>query len=120
MSAGWARGTVDYTDSNAATGELAASVTSVNPYVGFRAAGGMNLWATAGYGWGEVEIDDASAETQAGDLTQRMVAAGASGPSGVQRRSLLEGGTTNLRIKGETAFTWADVDWLRGRSRACR
>ena len=85
VSAGWARGTVDYTDSNAATGELAASVTSVNPYVGFRAAGGMNLWAAAGYGWGEVEIDDASAETQAADLTQRMVAAGASGPSGVQR-----------------------------------
>ena len=109
VSAGWARGTVDYTDSNAATGELAASVTSVNPYVGFRAAGGMNLWATAGYGWGEVEIDDASAETQAGDLTQRMVAAGASGPL-ASSDDLLEGGTTSLRIKGETAFTWADVD----------
>ena len=39
VSAGWARGTVDYTDSNAVTGELATTVTSVNPYVGMQDAG---------------------------------------------------------------------------------
>ncbi len=109
VSAGWARGTVDNTDANAVTGELATNVTSVNPYVGVRMQGGMNLWATAGYGWGEVEIDDASAGTEASDLTQRMVAAGVRGPL-VSSDELLKGGATSLSLKGETAFTWADVD----------
>jgi len=62
-----------------------------------------------GYGRGEVEIDDKAAQTQASDLTQRMVAAGASGPL-VASDQLLEGGTTSLRLKAETAFTWADID----------
>ena len=109
VSVGWARGTADYTDTNSVTGEFATSVTSVNPYVGMRSSGGMNLWATAGYGWGEVKVDDESAETEASDLTQRMVAAGVNGPL-VSSDRLLEGGTTSLRVKAETAFTWADVD----------
>ena len=109
VSVGWARGTVDYTDSYTLTGELTTNVTSVNPYVGVQTQGGMNLWATAGYGWGEVEIADESAATQAGDLTQKMAAAGASGPL-VSSDKLIGGGTTSLRLKGETAFTWADVD----------
>ena len=73
------RGTVDYTDPNAQPGELTASVTSINPYVGWGSSGGFNLWATAGYGAGEVEIDDPTG-TQASDLAQQMGAAGASGP----------------------------------------
>ena len=100
---------MDYTDSYTLTGELATNVTSVNPYVGWQAPGGMNLWATAGYGWGEVEIDDESAAMQASDLTQKLVAAGVSGDL-VSSDELIGGGTTNLRLKGETAFTWADVD----------
>ncbi len=109
VSAGWARGTVDYTDSNALKGELATNVTSVNPYVGMQTPGGMNWWATAGYGWGEVEIDDASAGTEASDLTRKMAAAGVRGPL-VSSDELFKGGATSLSLKGETAFTWADVD----------
>ena len=103
-----ARGTVDYTASNA-SGGLTTSLTSVNPYIGWQMPGGMNLWAMAGLGSGEVEIDDGSAGTQASDLTQRTVAAGVSGTlmSGYE---MIEGGTTNLRLKGEVAFTSADVD----------
>ena len=103
------RGTVDYSDSNADTGELATSLTSVNPYVGWQMAGGMNLWAMAGYGSGEVELDDESAGTQASDLTQRTVAAGVSGTL-MSSDEMIGGGTTNLRLKGEVAFTSADVD----------
>ena len=109
VSVGWARGTVDYTDSNTVTGESATTLTSINPYVGWQAPGGMDLWATAGYGWGEVEIDDQAAETQASDLTQRMVAAGVSGPLAASDQ-LLEDGATSLRLKAETAFTWAEID----------
>ena len=103
-----ARGTVDYTASNA-SGELTTSLTSVNPYVGWQMAGDMNLWATAGYGSGEVELDDESAGTQASDLTQSMVAAGVSGPW-MSSDALIAGGTTNLNLKGEVAFTSADID----------
>ena len=102
-----ARGTVDYTASSA-SGELTTSLTSLNPYVGWQMAGGMNLWAMAGFGSGEVELDD-SAGTQASDLTQRMVAAGVSGPL-MSSDEMIAGGTTNLNLKGEVAFTSADID----------
>ena len=102
-----ARGTVDYTDSYALTGELTSSLTSVNPYIGWQMAGGMNLWAMAGYGTGEVEIADESADAQASDLTQQMFAVGASGPllSSDDAR-----GGVSLNLKGEAAFTSADID----------
>ena len=103
-----ARGTVDYTASNA-SGELTTSLTSVNPYVGWQMQGGMNLWAMAGYGSGEVELDDEAADAQSSDLTQRMVAAGVSGPL-MSSDEMIAGGTTNLNLKGEVAFTSADVD----------
>ena len=108
MAVSQARGTVDYTASGA-SGELTTSLTSVNPYVGWQMAGGMNLWAMAGYGTGEVELDDDSAGTQSSDLTQSMVAAGVSGPL-MSSDEMIAGGTTNLNLKGEVAFTSADID----------
>ncbi len=108
MSVARAQGTVDYTDTDARTGELTTTLTSVNPYVGWQSSGGMNLWATAGYGSGEVEIDGSTGR-EASDLTQQMVAAGVSGPL-VSGDRVIEGGTTSLRLKGETAFTRADID----------
>lgn len=44
-----------------------------------------------------------------GDFWQQMVAAGVSGPL-VASDQLIEGGTTTLRLKGEAAFTRADID----------
>ncbi|MDD9990381.1 MAG: autotransporter domain-containing protein [Rhodospirillales bacterium] len=103
-----ARGTVDYMASSA-SGELTTSLTSVNPYVGWQMAGGMNLWAVAGFGSGEVELDDQAADAQSSDLTQRMIAAGVSGPL-MSSDEMIAGGTTNLNLKGEVAFTSADID----------
>jgi hypothetical protein len=108
VSVARARGTVDYTDASATSGELTTTLTSINPYVGWQASGGVNLWATVGYGSGEVEVDD-STDTQASDLTQQMAAAGVSGPLVASDR-LIAGGTTSLRVKGETAFTRAELD----------
>ncbi len=102
------QGAVDYTDLNAQEGEFSASLTSVNPYIGWGTPGGMNLWAMAGYGTGEVEIDDAVG-TEASDLTQQTFAAGASG-SLMSSDEFLDGGTTSLLLKAEAAFTKAEVD----------
>ena len=99
-------GTVDYT-AFSVSGELTTSVTSVNPYLGWQMPGGMNLWAMAGYGTGDVEIEDQSAAAQSSDLTQQMFAVGASGPL---LSSDDASGGTSLRLKGEAAFTRADID----------
>ena len=109
VSVSRARGAVDYTAAEVVTGELTSPLTSINPYLGWQAPGGVNLWATAGYGWGEVEIDDPAADAQATNLTQQMVAAGAS-RSLASSEQLIEGGRTSLRFKGETAFTRADIE----------
>ena len=109
VSVSRARGAVDYTASEVVTGELTTPLTSINPYLGWQAPGGLNLWATAGHGWGEVEIDDVAGDAQASDLTQQMVAAGVS-KSLVSSERLIAGGRTSLRFKGETAFTRADVE----------
>ena len=100
---------VDYDDVNGVSGESTTTLTSVNPYVGWRMDHRINLWATAGYGWGDVEIDDGAADTRESDLEQQMVAAGASGLL-VDSDEMIQGGTTTVRIKAETAYTWADID----------
>lgn len=109
VSVSRARAAVDYTAAEVVTGELTTPLTSINPYLGWRAPGGLHLWATAGHGWGEVEIDDVAADAQASGLTQQMVAAGVS-KSLVSSERLIGGGRTSLRFKGETAFTRADVE----------
>ena len=103
-----AAGKAGYTDSNARSGELTSTVTSFNPYVNWQASGGVNLWATVGVGSGEVEVEDSSG-MQASDLSWRMAAAGVNGPL-VASDQLIAGGTTNLRVKGETAFTRGRLD----------
>ena len=110
VSLGRSRGAVDYTGASA--GEFTATVTSVAPYVGWQAPGGMSLWAMAGQGWGEVEIEEASG-TQSSDLTQRMAAAGLSGTL-MTSDELIAGGTTRLRVRGDAAFTETEVDGSGG------
>lgn len=109
MSVTRAQATVDYASSVGPTGELTAAFTSFNPYIGWQAPASINLWATAGHGWGEIEVDDQAGAAQSGDLTQQMVAAGVNGPliSGGRETG---GGTAGLRFKAGTAFTWADVE----------
>ena len=108
VSVGRSQGMVDYTASGASTGELATTVTSINPYVGWQAPAGVSVWATVGHGSGEVEIEDAAGK-QASDLTQRMAAAGLSGTL-MTSDELIAGGTTRLQAKGNAAFTEVEID----------
>lgn len=104
----WSRGTVDYKASGT-SGDLTTRLLSFNPYVGWQMASGMNLWSMAGYGFGKVEVDDESAGSAESDLNQRMFAAGLKGAL-ASSDQLIPGGVTNLNLKGEVAFTWADVE----------
>ena len=62
IAGSYSSGTFDFTDRTGAspvTGTYATVMTSVNPYLAwFSGDRGNAVWATAGYGWGDIEVDD--------------------------------------------------------------
>ena len=97
---------LDYTDpSLAVSGDYDLDMTSVHPYLGW-AAGGLDFWATAGYGDGELDISEDRALGEAipaSDLSMQTLALGASG-------ILMETGLTTLRLKGEAMRSSVELD----------
>ena len=97
---------LDYTDTSlAVSGDYDLDMTSVHPYLGW-ATGGLDFWATLGYGDGELEIseDRVSGEAlPASDLSMQTFALGASG-------ILMETGRTSLRLKGEAMSSTVELD----------
>ena len=103
LSASFSQGSFDYTDrttGTAADGALESRMTSLNPYVSWSVREDLDLWATLGYGWGEIEIDDDAAAPVSSDLTQWSGALGASGTL-LTSDDWIAGGTTRLKLKGE-------------------
>ena len=84
-------------------GDYELSMTSVNPYLGWR-AGRVDLWATVGYGTGDLEITSTGQARTSTDVDMQTVAAGVGG----QIMDLGNGGT--LRLKGELSQASIDVD----------
>ena len=111
-------GAFDYTDTTSPTpvsGEYQSRMTSVHPYLGWSSPQGLGLWATLGYGRGEIEIDDEQVRridpgnpVKRSDTTLKTAALGASGPL-MTDGSLIEGGTTNLRLKGEATVARVEI-----------
>ena len=97
---------LDYTDPRlGARGDYDLDMTSVHPYLGW-AAGGLDFWATAGYGDGELDISEDGASGEAlptSDLSVQTYALGASG-------ILMETGITSLRLKGEAMSSAVELD----------
>ena len=62
LAASYSSGTFDFTDKTGAspvTGTYGTTMTSVNPYLAwFSGDRGNAVWGTAGYGWGDIEVDD--------------------------------------------------------------
>ncbi len=104
LTISWQHGTFGYDDADALRGTYDVEQTSIHPYLGWSALDGrLDLWATVGYGWGEVEIDKQRATGQVADLTTTTVGGGGSA-------RLLESNAGTLRLKGEIVQTQADVD----------
>ena len=97
---------LDYTDpSLAVSGDYDLDMTSVHPYLGW-VAGGLDFWATLGYGDGELDISEDRALGEAipsSDLSMQTYALGASG-------ILMETGLTTLRLKGEAMSSSVELD----------
>ena len=97
---------VDYTDNGGDAplkGTHESRMTSVHPYAALSLPDGSRLWALAGYGRGEIEIDDAAAGRQSSDSTLLTAAAGAS-------TRLLSEGATALDLQGEAQGSRLEVD----------
>ena len=107
VAVSWQSGEFDYADNTTSTtgrGAYEVEQTSVHPYLGWTTADGrLSLWATLGYGFGDVVLDDPDIDTQTSDLITRSVAVGGSG-------DLLQAGATTLRIKGQLQHTQVEVE----------
>ena len=110
-------GEFDYTDGTGpapAGGDYGSRMTSVHPYLGWLSPQGLTLWATVGYGRGEIEIEDAQVRdgdpdypVRRSDTTLKTAAAGGRGPL-IAADSPIAGGTMALTVRSEVS--WAQVD----------
>ena len=100
----WSQGSLQYeTEVGASSkGDYDLDVLGVHPYVGWR-AGYMDLWATAGYGTGEVELKPRQGDSVSNDVSLWTVGAGGGGLVWASEAA-------NVRLKGEIMQTTVDVD----------
>ena len=102
LAVSWSRVDLDYSDPGR-SGDYELDLTSFHPYVGWSALSGkLDLWATVGYGWGDLEIAD-EAQQASSDVEMRTVAVGGLG-------RLLKVGATTLRLKGDALLTEMEVE----------
>ncbi len=91
-------GNFDFTDRTGANplgGSYGNRLTTVNPYGAWLLDGeGSVVWAAAGYGWGNVEMEDDRVELR---TTGTSMLSGAAGGS----HTLLTSGLGNVRVRGE-------------------
>ncbi len=103
LAVSWSRVDLDYSDPDR-SGDYELDLTSFHPYVGWSALSGkLDLWATVGYGWGDLEIADDEAQQASSDVEMRTVAVGGLG-------RLLKVGATTLRLKGDALLTEMEVE----------
>ena len=105
----WSEADLEYTNRNtataaAATGDYELDMTSLHPYVGWRALDGrLDLWTTVGYGSGDLKITEANTNPTTADATLQTLGAGGSA-------RLLASRDTELRVKGEVQATRLEVE----------
>ena len=106
----WSEADLEYTNRNTATatagattGDYELDMTSLHPYLGWRALNGrLDLWTTVGYGSGDLKITEANATPATADATLQTLGIGGSG-------TLLASRDTELRVKGEVQATRLEV-----------
>ena len=108
VAVSWLETEMEYADDTGllGQGDYQLDLTSAHPYIGWR-AGELDLWATVGYGTGELEItaeENGVAQTpKTGDVNLQTVGGGGSG-------MLWQSDATKLRLKGEVAQATLEVE----------
>ena len=87
----------------AAQGTHKSRMTGIHPYVDWVLHDNLNIWATAGYSWGDLAIDDEQAGRARSDMRMLMLAFGGSGQLAATD-ALFPGGESRLRFKEEAMF----------------
>ena len=100
----------DYVDSEIddAEGEYNYSNTILHPYIGWFPGEDLKLWASVGFGSGEIEIDtkenvystDTSQQSLSGGFSRRLL----------NSTKQTSGNTTTLNLKGDVSMTSVDVE----------
>ena len=113
ISVSWSQGAFDYEDSTSGVnqeGEYELELLSVHPYGGWSPVPWFNLWATGGYGFGEVTVtDNMMTGSQSSDVQSYSGSLGASAERDLEENSVFPGITT-LRVKGQTSIAMMDVE----------
>ena len=91
------------------TSTYETDLTAVQPYVAWLGADGSSLWASAGYGWGEVQLEELGRAARRTDLTFASTAVGGRGVLGSDAE-WIAGGVTRLAIKGEGSLAWMETE----------
>ncbi len=104
LAVSWSQSDLDYRGGLDLSGGHKLDLTSVHPYVNWEAlAGQLDLWATVGYGWGDLEITDDGQGRVASDVETRTVSAGGD-------YQLPRVGSTTFRLKGSALLTELEVE----------
>ena len=109
LAASWSEAKFDYGYKNR-EGEWNLEMTSAQPYLGWTTAGGLELWASAGAGSGDLEIVSGGLR-QTADADMWMAAAGARGPLYAAESGL------EIALRGEALYSSFEVDGDGGRIR---
>ena len=96
-------GDADFTlDNNGNSGRYMLSVVGLHPYLDFRSDGGSRIWATVGFGRGEVEITSRTMGWRASDVRIRNVGAGLDRP-------MARSGAVDWTLKADVSLAAATV-----------
>ena len=109
VAASWVQGDFDFDDSAATgaltKGEYEIDLASINPYIGW-SVGVLDLWATAGYGEGDLEITptgNGGGTKTSSDINSRSLSIGGSG-------RVLQIEATEVYLKGEVSSTELEIE----------
>ena len=109
VSISYFKGEFDYDDPDSTDdGKYDVNLTSVHPYIGWSVSDDLDVWASIGYGTGEVELVD-SAGSRSRDLEYGAVSVGANGRL-YASDELIAGGRSELRLRGEVSVWQLDFD----------
>ena len=100
----------DYVDSKSnddAKGKYNYSNTILHPYIGWFPEEDLKLWASVGFGSGEIEINNDRKHST--DTSQQSLSGGFSRWL-LNSTELLSGGATSLNLKGDVSMTSVDVE----------
>ena len=87
-------------------GEATATLTSVHPYARLSSREGLTVWAIAGFGWGDMELEDKAGRVET-DIKMRMAALGG-------RQELMSLGKAALAAKADAFAMWIESAGVPG------